>query len=231
MLYSDITLNLALACLYVVLARLGFRTRAKEDLYDAVVFALPHGWLSRIHWDEATDLGKAMRDHLARYDAPAHYLRVTVLFRRPFWREHIEGSFWMSDFAGGCCVYDLGAHLRCEPYGVLGWLLTGNEAERLSRLSDDDLLQEVLGSLPSQLVEGRDLVLEHRVKRWLGAVHARPGELDPVTQPEPREHSGVLIVADYHYDSTINGVLEAAHAALEQMDRLQTSRRQTRGMT
>src|SRR5216683_410072 len=56
----------------------------------------------------------------APIERPAHYLRVTVVFERPFWRGKVGGSYFLSDAFGGCCVYDEGLRHACEPYGVLG---------------------------------------------------------------------------------------------------------------
>ena len=49
-----------------------------------------------------------MDAHLAHYDRPAHYLRVTALFREPFWRKRVKGSYFMQDVFGGTCLYDEG---------------------------------------------------------------------------------------------------------------------------
>src|SRR5208283_879486 len=73
--------------------------------FDMVVVALPNYWLQRLEWG-SRDLRKAMQEHLAHYDTPAHYLRMSVLFKEPFWRDQIPGSYFMTDAFGGCCVYD-----------------------------------------------------------------------------------------------------------------------------
>ena len=55
---------------------------------DYVVVALPSTALSSIHWrSEALEI--AMDKHVGYFDRPGHYIRVTFLFKRPFWREHI----------------------------------------------------------------------------------------------------------------------------------------------
>ena len=68
---------------YRVCFRRGRRI-AKQD-FDAVVIALPHNWLSSIEWGSER-LRRAMTEHIAYYDRPAHYLRISVLFKKPFWR-------------------------------------------------------------------------------------------------------------------------------------------------
>src|SRR5262249_53333839 len=100
--------------------------RFEEHDFDLVVLALPSYWLARLEWG-GRELRLAMQKHLAHYAHPAHYLRMTLLFKRPFWREQVPGSYFMTDAFGGCCVYDEGARHPCDPYGVLGWLLAGND--------------------------------------------------------------------------------------------------------
>ena len=57
----------------------------RTDRFDCVVAALPNHWLPAIRW-RGEKLERAMERHHRHYDHPAHYLRVTVLFRTPFWR-------------------------------------------------------------------------------------------------------------------------------------------------
>jgi monoamine oxidase len=75
--------------------------------FDFVVLALPNTWLQAIEF-EGRKLRVAMDAHLAHYDRPAHYLRVTALFREPFWRKRVKGSYFMQDVFGGTCLYDEG---------------------------------------------------------------------------------------------------------------------------
>jgi hypothetical protein len=88
----------------------------------------------------------------------------------------------MTDAFGGCCVYDEGARHPCEPYGVLGWLLAGNDALVLSNCDDERLIALALDSLPSPLAGGAGLFLEGRVHRWVGTVSGLPGG-HPVQRP------------------------------------------------
>ena len=117
--------------------------------FDYCVAALPNYLLPAIRWGGDT-LARAVADHHAHYDHPADYLRVTVAFRRPFWRGVITGSWFMLDALGGCCVYDESA--RCpDPPGsvaVLGWLIAGDAARTLSNLEDRALVAHVLEELP-----------------------------------------------------------------------------------
>lgn len=77
--------------------------------FDAVFVALPHNWLTTVEWGGESRgewLRRAMADHIAHYDHPAHYLRISILFRKPFWRSLVSGAWFMLDAFGGCCVYD-----------------------------------------------------------------------------------------------------------------------------
>jgi SAM-dependent methyltransferase len=198
----------------------GYRLRARhrgayeDHAFDMVVLALPNYWLQRLEWG-GRDLRLAMERHLAHYDRPAHYLRMSVLFREPFWRSHVKSSYFMMDAFGGCCVYDEGARHPCDPYGVLGWLLAGNDALALSNLADEDLIALALDSLPGPLAAGRDLCIEGRVHRWVGTVNALPGG-HPIRETRDRHapaaplHPGLYAVGDYLFDSTLNGVLDSA---------------------
>ena len=85
----------------------------------------------------------------------------------------------------------------------------------LSSLSDGELIERALESLPTFLSDGRSHFLEGRVHRWIGAVNALPGGVVPQNhdrrhQPEPSEHPGLFMVGDYLFDSTLNGVLDSA---------------------
>lgn len=182
--------------------------------YDFVVVALPVNWIQAIEW-AGEKLAAAMQAHHAYYDHPAHYLRASLLFQSPFWRSEINESYFMLDAFGGCCVYDESSRGHCGPYGVLGWLLAGEAAMTLGNLRDDVLVRTVLNSLPTTLQHGRELFLEGRVHRWVGTVNAMPGgsaprDLDARHLPEPDEHSGLFVVGDYLFDSTVNGVLDSA---------------------
>ena len=185
-----------------------------EHDFDMVVVSLPNYWLGRLEWG-SRELRMAVQDHLAHYDNPAHYLRMSILFQQPFWRKQVPGSYFMMDTFGGCCVYDEGARHPCEPYGVLGWLLAGTDAMTLSNYDDSRLIDLALDSLPEPLAHGRELFLEGKVHRWVGTISGLPGgspvhETRKRHQPEPKEHPGLYFVGDYLFDSTINGVYDSA---------------------
>ncbi len=191
-----------------------------EDLdFDCIVLALPNYWLERLEWG-SRDLRLAMDKHLAHYDYPAHYLRVSILFEKPFWRDQIPGDFFMTDAFGGCCVYDEGRRHPCEPYGVLGWLLAGNDAMALGNMTDETLIRMALDSLPDSMAAGRATIIEGKVQRWIGTINGLPGcnpvhSLKTRHMPEPVSHSGLLVVGDYMFDSTLNGVYDSADYATD----------------
>jgi protoporphyrinogen oxidase/SAM-dependent methyltransferase len=196
--------------------KLGLRkdTSLTEEEFDIVVLAMPNQHVKRIQWGTRA-LARVMENHLAAFDRPAHYLRVCVLFQRPFWRLKISGAYFMSDSFGGCCIYDEGQRHPSGEFGVLSWLICGNDAMVLANLEDSKLLKQVLDSLPPALAEGRALALEVKVHRWVGAINALPGG-NPVKplrqrhQPDEAAFPNLYLVGDYLFDSTLNGVLDSA---------------------
>lgn len=189
--------------------------------YDYVVAALPNNYLPDIAWDGET-LSAAMHKHHMHYDYPAHYLRVSVLFREVFWRERLRDSFVMLEAFGGCCLYDEASRNDCGSYGVLGWLLAGNAALTASNWSDEQLIEAVLDSLPGGLPgKAHELLMEGHVHRWLGAVNGMPGgrpalPMEARHYPEPT-YRNLLVVGDYLFDSTLNGVLDSADFVAEEL--------------
>lgn len=192
--------------------------------FDAVFIALPHNWLNSIEWG-GDRLSRVMAGHIAYYDRPAHYLRISVLFQKPFWRRLISGSWFMLDSFGGCCVYDEGSRHNVGEYGVLGWLLAGSDALSLSNLDAQGLIDRAIESLPDELYEeARKHFIEGKVHRWMAAVNAQPGGLPARDSksahlPDRTELPGFFIVGDYLFDSTLNGVFDSANFATDLMRR------------
>ncbi len=187
---------------------------SRDDEFDFVVVALPNNYLPNLRF-EGQRLAEAMARHHAHYDYPAHYLRVTILFREPFWRGVLTESYFMLDQFDGCCLYDESSREPESPHGVLGWLLGGAAALEKSVMSDAELISLALDSLPEFLRHGRELFLEAKVHRWVWAVNGLPGgvpqlPLDKRHQPEPIDHPDLFVVGDYLFDSTLNGVLDSA---------------------
>ncbi len=186
--------------------------------YDFVVVALPNACIPLIEWG-GDALGEAMHRHCAHYDYPAHYLRISVLFREIFWEKTIQDSYMMLDAFGGCCLYDESSRNGCRSAGVLGWLLAGDAAMIAGNHSDEQLIHRAIGSLPSFLQRGRELFVEGQVHRWIGSVNGLPGG-SPVLDMESRHiperaRPNLFTVGDYLFDSTINGVLDSADFVAE----------------
>jgi monoamine oxidase len=194
--------------------------RVVQREFDAVVIALPYNRLQEIEW-AGERLHRAMARHVSYYDHPGHYLRISILFDRRFWRHLIAGSWVMLDAFGGCCVYDESPTRDEGAYGVLGWLLAGADALSSCNLDDRALVARALESLPDDLYdEARRRVVEGKVDRWAGAVSGQPGgyplrDASSAHRPEPVEHPGLVVVGDYLFDSTLNGVLRSARVATD----------------
>ncbi|MEZ5286397.1 MAG: FAD-dependent oxidoreductase [Vicinamibacterales bacterium] len=199
---------------YRVATRQGRVTR--EDTFDAVVAAIPHAALADIEWRDP-ELRDGMARHVAHYDRPAHYLRIAMLFDRPFWRPQMSGSWVMLDAFGGCCVYDESP--AGGTHGVLGWLLAGDQALTCANLDDARLADAAVAALPDDWYHAaRAGLREAKVHRWVGALSGQPGgcplrDPDAAHRPVPAGHPRLVTVGDYLFDSTLNGVLRSAGVA------------------
>lgn len=187
--------------------------------FDLVLVCLPHSWLATLGW-EGEELRRSMVKHVAYFDRPAHYLRVSLLFDEPFWGEKISGAWFMSEAFGGCCVYNEGARHDVGKHGVLNFLIAGSDALAFANLSDQELIATALKSLPPSIGDATSHLMEGKVHRWLSSVNALPGGLpvrDVMTnhRPEPKEHPGLVVVGDYLFDSTLNGLLDSSDAATD----------------
>ena len=172
--------------------------------FDLVLMCLPHSWLSTMGW-EGEQLRKSMVKHIAYFDRPAHYLRVSILFDEPFWGEKIPGAWFMSEAFGGCCVYNEGSRHDVGKHGVLNWLIAGSDALAFANLGDQELIDAALKSLPASLGNAREHFMEGKTYRWLSSVNAIPGGLparDVMTnhRPEPKQHPGLVVVGDYLFE-------------------------------
>ena len=126
----------------------------------------------------------------------------------------------MTDAFGGCCLYDESSRSNCDGVGVLGWLIAGEAALRLSNLDDASLVRRVMASLPAVLQPGSATLLEAKVHRWVGSVSALPAgfparDPDSRHQPEPVQHPGLFVMGDYLFDATVNGVFDSADTVVE----------------
>lgn len=187
---------------------------ATTEGFDAVVLALPVEPLSRISFTD-TQLAAAVSRHLNHHDHPGHYLRISILFERPFWRRWLPDSYCMLDAFGGCCLYDEAAREPDPAEGVLGWLLGGEAARTKAASPDAELIAEAITSLPRDQQLAAELLLEARVHRWIGSVSGQPGGFTPLSLdarhcPDLAGCPRLLVVGDYLFDSTLNGVLDSA---------------------
>ena len=126
----------------------------------------------------------------------------------------------MSEAFGGCCVYNEGSRHDVGRHGVLNWLIAGSDALAFANLSDQELIDAALKSLPASFGDARAHFLEGKTHRWLSSVNALPGGMparDVMTnhRPDPKQHPGLVVVGDYLFDSTLNGLLDSSDAATD----------------
>jgi monoamine oxidase/ubiquinone/menaquinone biosynthesis C-methylase UbiE len=184
---------------------------------DFVVLAVPLSALSTIKW-LSLPLQSAIDNHVGYFDRPAHYLRATLLFKRQFWRGRLPADWFMLDAFDGCCVYDESTRNDLGGCGILAFLIAGNAALALANLSDDQIEAMCLKALPPFFSEALDLIIDRRIHRWMASVNAVPGGI-PVRrrainhQPAPRNMPGIIMVGDYMFDATLNGVMDSADTA------------------
>ena len=134
-----------------------------------MLVCLPHNALNRVEWC-GEPLRHAMNQHIAYYNYPGHYLRISVLFRCPFWASIISDAWFMHDAFGGCCIYNESARHSAGGLGVLGWLLAGSDARTMSNLDDSTLIRRVLESLPGTLQGlAREHFIEAKIHRLGGS--------------------------------------------------------------
>ena len=185
--------------------------------FDAVVLALPIEPLKGIVF-AGSELQSVMHQHITHFDQPADYLRITILFEKPFWKSWLQDSYCMLDTFDGCCLYDESSRTPGAQHGVLGWLLGGTAAKKMAGQNDEELISAAIESLPSHNKEARKLFREAKVHRWLGAVSAQPGGFHQVNTdtrhcPDAHNCPQLFVVGDYLFDSTLNGVLDSADYA------------------
>lgn len=195
--------------------------RDETHEFDHVVVALPNYWVAQIEF-EGRGARMAVQQHQARYDNAAHYLRVTVQFKKPFWEEHFQGHYVMSDAFGGCCIYDETAR-HPGKHGVLGWLIPATHAFALANLSDERLIDMALDSLPQDLIPlAQKQYMDAKVQRWIGTISGLPGgnpapELRERHQPDGKLLPNLYLVGDYLFDSTVNGAYDSANFVVDMM--------------
>jgi hypothetical protein len=202
-----------------------YRHQGQDEIldFDAVVLAVPNHWLGQIRCENPL-LCEAMHRLRAHYDQPAHYLRVSMLFKDRWWSTlKIPGDYFMLDVGGGCCVYDESHRWKSRQGHVLSFLLAGEEALNLCshNQTQEEIVDWLVESLPDFL---RSPVAEHLVEAqvdcYAGSINAQPGgwpaeELEGEHQPEPKEHPGLFVCGDYLFDSTLNAAFMSANVTVD----------------
>jgi SAM-dependent methyltransferase len=82
------------------------------------------------------------------------------------------------------------------------------------------LIDAALKSLPASFGDARAHFIEGKIHRWLSSVNAIPGGLparDVMTnhRPDSKQHPGLVVVGDYLFDSTLNGLFDSSDAATD----------------
>jgi len=194
---------------YVLSVKLD-KKRLIDFTFDVIILALAHYQIPKINIDDK-QLDAKMKEHFDHYDYDTHYLRTTILFKDTFWRDYFNESYFIDSSFGGTCVYDESARKDTGKYGVLSWLISGQNALDLSKLSDKEIISKVLDSLPKKISSGKDKFVEGKVDRWLNGVSRQPGG-KPI-KDEKEKHmleENFFIVGDYLTDTTVNGSLSSA---------------------
>ncbi len=196
---------------------------------DALVVTLPPPGVRRIRWRDER-LRDAVADHVRHHDHGTAYLRVTLVFRRRFWRHEFPEDYFVSDAFGGVTVYDQSPDDGAAGTGIQSWLLGGAPALEYASRSDQEIVAAVLDAMPGVTPVRDDLLVRACVDRWTGVagVSALPGgvPLRPVRQrhsPDPRWPQ-LQFVGDYLYDATLCGALDAVRYGVSRLDELITAK-------
>ena len=205
--------------------RVTFRADGREqselDVDSLIVTLTPPG-IRATRWSDAR-LQAAVSEHVRHHNHGTTYLRVTLLFRRRFWRHHFPEDYFVSDAFGGVTVYDQSPDDGETGLGIQSWLLGGANALELSVRSDDEIVAAVLDAMPAELRLTDSRLLRGCVDRWTGAsgVSGLPGgvplrPLDQRHSPD-RRWPQLVFVGDYLYDSTLCGALDAVLYAVARL--------------
>ena len=189
---------------------------------DTLIVTLPPPGIRAMQWSDDR-LAAAVGEHVRHHDHGTTYLRVTLLFRRRFWRRQFPEDYFVSDAFGGVTVYDQSPDDGAAGVGIQSWLLGGAHARDLSARSDDEIVAAVLAAMPSALPVRDGVLVRGCVDRWTGAsgVSGLPGgvpllPLDQRHSPDPRWPQ-LQFVGDYLYDSTLCGALDAVLYAVARL--------------
>ena len=190
---------------------------------DALLVTLPPAGVRAIRWRDER-LRDAVAGHVRHHDHGTAYLRVTLVFRRRFWRREFPEDYFVSDAFGGVTVYDQSPDEGGAGPGVQSWLLGGAPALEYASKPDAELVAAVLAAMPGDARVPDGLLVRACVDRWTGVagVSALPGgvPLRPLRQrhcPDPRWPQ-LQFVGDYLYDATLCGALDAVLYGVSRLD-------------
>ena len=194
---------------------------------DELIVTLPPAGIQEIRWNDG-HLRAAVSEHVRHHDHGTTYLRVTLLFRRKFWRQEFPEDYFVTDAFGGATVYDQSPDDGAKGIGIQSWLLGGVNARDLTVQTDDETIAAVLAAVPGALRVTNGMLVRGCVDRWTGVsgVSGLPGgvplrPLDQRHSPDPRWPQ-LQFVGDYLYDSTLCGALDAVlYAVVRLGERLQ----------
>lgn len=192
---------------------------------DALIVTLPPAGVRAVRWGDGR-LRDAVADHVRHHDHGTAYLRVTLVFRRRFWRREFPEDYFVSDAFGGVTVYDQSPDDGSAGAGVQSWLLGGAPALEYAAKPDAEIVAAVLGAMPGAAPVPDGLLVRARVDRWTGVagVSALPGgvPLRPLRRrhcPDPRWPK-LQFIGDYLYDATLCGALDAVLYGVSRLDEL-----------
>lgn len=192
---------------------------------DGLIVTLPPAGLRAVRWRDER-LRDAVADHVRHHDHGTAYVRVTLLFRRRFWRREFPEDYFVSDAFGGVTVYDQSPDDGSQGAGVQSWLLGGAPALEQAAKPDSEIVAAVLAAMPGAAPVPAGLLVRARVDRWTGVagVSALPGgvPLRPVRRrhcPDPR-WPRLQFIGDYLYDATLCGALDAVLHGVARLDEL-----------
>jgi hypothetical protein len=109
------------------------------------------------------------------------------------------------------CCPDCAITLSASPTHLNRRAIPSDGAQAASRPAAPKKSRQTPAGTPApQVAAGRD---RSGASAAQPAAAAAPIDQWPAHRPEPPEHPGVVVVVDYLFDSTLNGVLRSAHIA------------------
>ena len=208
--------------------RVTLRGPAGEDRgieVDSLLVTLPPAGVRTIRWRDE-HLRDAVEGHVRHHDHGTAYLRVTLLFRRRFWRREFPEDYFVSDAFDGVTVYDQSPDDGSSGAGIQSWLIGGAAALEYAAKPDAEIVAAVLDAMPGAAPVPDGLLVRACVDRWTGVsgVSALPGgvPLRPVSRrhcPDPR-WPRLQFIGDYLYDATLCGAVDAVLYGVSRLEEL-----------